>query len=326
MEGDLFDELDVATGIDRGEAPLDLKQLRARYVELNKSFARQRIHQFGRGGGFCAEVIGLLKSMLTCLASETQLVVGTHPKGRGFSLGEGWGDYFMNLFPTKRTRISDLLNRHVYPANSYIPDRVSRMAHAATRRLLRADLLQFDPLRLPERLTVRELGVDLGWWDACKLCIDLMWEMRPEVAEAVARTRLGFRIEQPYIGLHVRRGDKRSESSYVPLEAYVRKIVEIANPPRTVVIASDDAAESERLAALMERSFDVRSLASASDRGYDQARFNALPARQRWERTVRFIAELEILRDAEVLLVTTSSNVGAFLQYARAGRGIINVE
>ncbi len=322
-----MNDLDVvATGIDRGVAPLDLKQMRALYVELNKSYVRRRIHQFGRGGGFCAEVVGLLKSMLTCLASETQLVVATHPNGRGFSLGQGWGDYFENLFPTKRSRISDLLNRHVYPANSYIPDRVSRMAHAATRRLLRADLLQFDPLSLPERLTVRELGIDLGWWEACKLCIDLMWQMRPEVAEAVARTRLAFHIEQPYIGVHVRRGDKLSESNYVSLEAYLRKVAEIDNPPRTLVIASDDAAESERLAALMERSFDVRSLASAGDRGHDEARFNALPARQRWERTVRFLTELEILRDAQVLLVTMSSNVGAFLQYARASHGIIDVE
>ncbi len=306
--------------------PRDLAGLRDRYVSLNASFARSRIHQFARGGGFCAETIGLLKSMLSCLSSDTQLIVGTHPEGRGFGLGQGWGDYFVNLFPTRRSRILDLANRHVYPANTYIPKPLARLAHAVTRRAFGAELLQFDPAVLPDRLVRRELGVDLDWWEACRFCLDLMWQMRPEVADAVASIRSGFAIKQPYIGIHLRRGDKSQEAGYVPLESYLARIGAIANPPTTVVIASDDAKESHRLASMLDRSFDVVSMARSQEAGYDQVSFNSLPAPERREKTIRFLTELETLRDAGVLLVSTSSNVGCLLQYLRTNQGIIDLD
>lgn len=303
-----------------------LASMTARYVALNRSFANRHVYQFGRGVGFSAEAIGLLKSMVGCLAAGRQLVVGTHPKPSGFGLGEGWGDYFANPFPTTRSRPLHLLNRHLYPGHSRLPRWLIRVAHSTTRNLFRAQSMQFDPLPLPERLVVPQLGIDLGWWDACRFCLDIMWQRRPEVAARVADIHRTFDIREPYIGVHLRRGDKVSESSYVALNAYSAAIHALEGTTTRVLIASDDASEANMLATMLRPRFDTRVLSSPEDHGYDQALFNGLPGEQRRQRTIRFIAEFEALRDAETTVVTTTSNVGCLLQYARSNHRLVSVD
>ena len=305
--------------------PLELATLRQRYRALNESFRRTRIQHVGTGAGFCAEAIGLLKAMLSCLARETRLVVSAHPRGRGIGLGAGWDDYFFSPFPTVTGRRYAVLNRGFYPAQSHLPHALLEASHSFTRRLLRADLLQFDAVPLPNRVASPALGLDLDWWNGCKLCLDLMWHMRPEVADEAERLRCSFGVAGDYTGVHIRRGDKKSEASYVQIEQYAAAICTAERGPRTVIVASDDATAPTRLSRLLGTSFRVIPISSPEERGHDQREFNRLPRQVRRKRTMRFVAEFELLRHSALVFVTLSSNVGCLLRYARADSGLVDV-
>ena len=315
----------MCSGAQELAPPLELEALRQRYKALNESFRRTRIQHVGTGAGFCAEAIGLLKAMLSCLAQETRLVVSAHPRGRGFGLGAGWDDYFFSPFPTVTGRRYAVLNRGHYPAHSRLPGPLVEASHSLTRRFLGADLLQFDSVPLPTRIASPALGMDLDWWSGCKLCLGLMWHMRPEVADEAEGLRRDLGIAGDYTGVHVRRGDKRTEASYVQIEQYAAAICAAEQAPRTVVVACDDATAPLRLAALLGASFHVVAISSPDDRGYDQREFNRLPRDLRRWKTIRFLAEFEALRHSTLAFVTLSSNVGCLLRYARGNSGLVDV-
>jgi hypothetical protein len=195
----------------------------------------------------------------------------------------------------------------------------------ATRKLLGADLLQFDPLTPFARITAPDLGIDLDWWSGCKLCLELLWDLRPEVAEEVTALRQGFPTDEPYVGVHLRRGDKRSEAAYVAIGQYAAAIRTAVEIPKRIVVASDDADAPPRLAAELGSQFEVILLSLPGERGHIQGDFNRLSSEARRARTIRFLAEFETLRDSATVFVTLSSNVGCLLQYARGNRALIDV-
>lgn len=300
-------------------------ELRAAYAQLNATFRRKRIYQYGRGFGFCAETVGLLKAMLSCLSTRTQLVVATHPLGMGFSMGGGWGDYFEELFPTRSSPWLHRWNREYLAGGSLIPGPARRLLRAGLRAIAGADRMQFDAPELPARLVVPELGLDLDWWGACAFCLDLMWVYRADVVETIEDEIGRARLPASYLGVHVRRGDKSTEARPVPLESYARAITARC-ASGALLVASDDPGVASDLGGLLGPAFDVRSLAGdASGPGHVQGDFNRLPPEERRRRTVRLLTELEALGRADTVLLTTSSNVGSLLQYARGNRGVVDV-
>ncbi len=298
------------------------REQRERYAELNRSFTQSRIQTFGGGRGFCADVVGLLKAMIECLAHRRRLVVATDPRGRGFSLGFGWADYFEDIFPTSRSRLLVHLNRHRLPAHSRMP-KIILDPLLASIRSIGGGLMAFDALELPEELVVPELGIDLAWWEASELCLSMIWRFREDVDAQVRHHRAVLDLPEEYLALHVRRGDKITETEYVPLERYVETIERF--PYRHVLVASDDSGIVAKLRGLLGRGFIVIPAGSPNSRGYDQRSFDAQLPESRWRSTVQFLCEFEAIRRATQVIVSTSSNVGCLIQYARGGRGVTDL-
>jgi hypothetical protein len=140
----------------------------------------------------------------------------------------------------------------------------------------------------------------------------LIRSARHELADIV-----GNGTEQPYLGVHIRRGDRRGSSwtyhnSYLPIDLYTEAVSKTwarlhAYPSRgqipTVYIASDstaaqtaytDAAEATRIFSLSRSSnAELREIASRVE--YDQKNFKASPLKDRIQATTGMIVDFALV-------------------------------
>ena len=89
---------------------------RESYRKLNESFRQRYLHRFGRGVGFSAEFIHVLKAVAKCLDRKIQFCLQSNARPQGFAVERGWTDYFEPLFPEITVpRIAAGFNRVNFP-------------------------------------------------------------------------------------------------------------------------------------------------------------------------------------------------------------------
>lgn len=307
------------------EFDLELPRLRSEYQRLNRSFDRSFAFRFGGGGGFCAEMLGLVKTMMSCLHGRVRLCMsrGGHPTGTG--IVNGFTDYFDPMFPEVRAGIFNALNSPVLRGSGRLPivrTAVSRVLHVVTG----VDRFMMDDLgALPGHLVVPELEIDAEYWDACAMLARLVWVYQPEVAEDIAKMVSDWAIPESYVSVHVRRGDKSRESPYVAADTYSTAIQSARPLGCAVVVASDDGSAMIELAELLPSRYRIIPISVATDRGYRQEEFNRLAATERFRRLKRLLAELEVLGAADVFVGSSGSNVTHLIEVIRAGQGVVQV-
>jgi len=307
------------------ESDVALFRLRNDYRCLNESFKTSFAFRFGRGAGFCAEMLGLIKSMMHCLHGRVRLCMSQGGRPVGINIAGGFTDYFEALFPEIDAGLFNALNVQAVRGSGRFPivrRGVSALLHATTGA---ERFMMDDPGALPARLVVPELGIDSDYWDACAILARMAWAYRPQVGNEVAGIISGWAIPKSYVSVHVRRGDKNRESPYANSDGYVSAIKQARPEGGDVVIASDDGKALSELAGLLPARYRVIPCSANDARGHRQEEFNRLPAAERFSRLKRFLAELEILRGGELFIGSAGSNVTYLIEMMRAGRGVVQL-
>lgn len=216
--------------------------------------------------------------------------------------------------------------------------------------------LQAEPLilrRCPDEGTSRHRPLEVrrdrrvatpGWFAVCKHAKGVsfakkskfmrrVWRYTTETRKRIDRLNEELRLPPKYIAMQVRRGDKvagnRKESVQITGMDFAREAQKhLSSSCSVVVVCTDDVTAAEEVGRAL------RSLGSPAEvrwrsraevpanlrNGHWQANYNALSAKQRIEMTHEFLADVEVLRCAEVCLCTFSSNVGRLVALLRDQR------
>lgn len=292
------------------------------YQNLNKSFEKKYVFQFGRGSGLGAESIGLFKCAIICLLNRIQFCLGEINRPQGFAMEKGWEDYFLPIFPIQQGKFLSLLNRPLFPMNRLPIARL--LARYTLRGLYGNHLFMFDRLGvLPDRLIVKELGIDMDWWDAARFFFDMIWRPRQDVAELIEVYWEKSGLQEPFIAIHIRRGDKISESPYTSINKYL-KALEQFSILLPIYVASDDSRVIKEFHEALPKHYDIINVMPNSLNGYDQHDFNSRPKQARWLDTVFFLFELDIMKRAEWFVGASPSNVFYLSQYLRGNFQVVD--
>lgn len=313
--------------MDKNKRTDQLAESRIRYQHLNSEFDRKFIYQLGTGRGYCAEMIHLLKVIQMCLHRNLQLRLGAVSNPSGFIVCKGWEDYFLPVFPVHEGPLLEYLNR------SYFPFGRVPLLQGISRKLLNltngANYYMFDDLEFSfsNELFDIKLGLRGNYWNSISGLIRAIYQYREDVSNKIAhynnRLEIGDSID--YFGIHVRRGDKISESPYTPLESYARVITERNTRGMPIYLATDDFSIVAQLGEVLGNNYDILSQAPACAKGYEQNHFNRQTTNDRWEATVFFLSELEMLINATIFIGASPSNVFYWTRYNRANQNMIDV-
>jgi len=297
------------------------------YRRLNESFRKRYLHRFGRGVGFCAEFIHVLKAVAKCLDLRIQFCLQSGVSPEGFAVQWGWTDYFEPLFPEIMVpRVAAVLNRVHLPLGR-VP-LLKSLSRTCLKAACDCSYFVFDEFGAhpPARLSVPALGLGDDYWGNMQALAHLLWTYNPETIQAVAAYRPARRPRSAYNAVHVRRGDKEDEGGIHDLELYANAIRRLNTKTHQIIVVTDDIRVIDPLRNILGSDYVIQSYSDSSvGTGYDQMRFNSAPITTRRERTLHFLGELEVMFLADQFIGASTTNVFNLVRYMRANRDVIDV-
>jgi len=144
-----------------------------------------------------------------------------------------------------------------------------------------------------------------------------LFNFRSEIKEAALdqMSQLGL-AGMPYVGVHIRRGDKAEEvNGFVPTKVFAQHIVDLCTEVSCagrVFLASDSAEELPKLQAALGQSYRVVELPRLAEDMYTTRGSGSPEAASR-----QIISDLLLLREASAFVGTSSSNIGRLVYFLR---------
>ncbi len=274
--------------------------------------------------GFGADYMGLLSRLMSCLECGIKLSLCRIRHPQGFSVANGWSDYFEPFFDEVDCPLMGLFNRHEFPyQKKFPPTRI--LAGIWLRRFTQPQttFFAFDTLRRFENTSLPVLfDPNVDWVQARALIMNSLWRFNDHTYDEVSCVLSRMHLPRRFFAMHIRRGDKHKEFAFVSLERYIDAVNSLSDECLPLFIASDDFSVVDHLRrALPNR--EIFSFADPCANGYDNPSYNMLPPQTRRMLTVALFADLEILRRAEVFIGTQTSNIGWMINSFRGGEGIL---
>lgn len=271
--------------------------------------------------GFGANWSGLTKTLTACILKDIGFRLVRIARPSGIAIHKGYEDYFLPFCAQVDGFLLDRLNRSPLPLQGKLPvikTFLGMYLRASTRPVASyfafSDLSQVPSPHLPAYFLPEPTAgfAELRSWIGRAL-----WEYQPAVATLVntAKNEVSY-LQNPYLALCVRRGDKIIEADYASLDLYVRAARAHSGSFRQAFLAGDDIATLELLASRLPE-FECVILTPPFPTGYIHADFRGAEPELRLGKMARFFAQVELMRDSTVFIASRTTNVSWIVSVLR---------
>ncbi|CAN0094322.1 unnamed protein product, partial [Laminaria digitata] len=245
-------------------------------------------------------------------------------------VSQGWGCLFNSIPHVCVFDTSEAWTNHLISANVSDEDRNTTAG------------LTFGPIRNAEHDIDTSLqGLNIDHLGALTVMAKYLWSfMTPWLRKDVNFVTHGekaFDGSAPFLGIHVRRGDKlQKEAKAFAVEEYLKAAADYFEEESTptgvdgikaIWVASDDPGIVDEVRPLAPAYFPnvtseaIAYVANGVTGGVNTTGVDTVTVRQGYGSFVYFLADLEQLAAAELFVGTFSSNVGRFVVLLREGLG-----
>lgn len=195
-----------------------------------------------------------------------------------------------------------------------------------------------------------------GWFGVCQHaqtvplavkaeCTQRLWKYSESTAKAIRLFNRELALPPGYAAVHIRRGDKvtgpggrrGNEALPIPTSTYVHRMLEqlniLGDACKVVAVCTDDVSAAQEFAVLLQQArpgLEVRwrKRTNTPERlrhGHWQGAWNDMPLSERQTFTHEFLADVEVMRSARLLLCTYSSNASRLVALLRHGTDSVTV-
>lgn len=313
------------------------KNLAQKYKELNNSFTKHMIFHLGVEGGFFSEYNNMILAMLYCLDNSIRFTL--YSSDANFGYHEGWTDFFLPFCqedknhyhsrynsrrPLHLNKISNIqiinfvYNRMFNPLikkMSRVQNRVVRRRYFPESRTsyftyeLWDRFHSVDMEKVP--YVIPALGIKGDITDAGKVLIDLTWRYQPVVEQQIDQIITAVALREPYVGFHIRAGDKFVEHELKQIHTYIEK-AETLISLRTAFVLTDDYRIFMELKGQYP-TWKFYTLCDEGSTGYYHNAFSKEDKTYKRDQHIKLFASVDMLSKAELFIGTFNSNVGMFL-------------
>lgn len=294
------------------------------YRQLNASFQKRMVYRLGGGKvGFFSEYNNMIVMMLYCLDKKIRFEL--YSDWAPFTVRDGWTDYFepfdfVNCDGIHR-RFNQRYNTERIEEYNYPLQNLLKPRHISWlyRKLRGVDYLTQDlwsAIRDPAFARKTFTIPQLGWYDtsvviAAQDIVSALWHYNIHTTQAVAAYIKAVNVPIEYISMHIRAGDKSSETKVFSHHDYIR-LAEAVTRIKQAFVMTDDYTVVEQL-RLDYPMWQFVTLAEPAERGYFQNDFLALNGLAKYQHHVKLFAEVELAARAKYFFGAFSSNVGMYM-------------
>ena len=304
-------------------------ELRATYRQLNTAKPRYYLHHL-RQEGFGVEMKHIAIQMATCFKNDIE-----------FRLCLEWGETPQQQILYQYIDLADAFIVNQYPLR-WLPKMLP--VGRRTCKTLIAKLHNKLTLNVPHRRRPTNINFDriddsdylTGLIDGqaeSKLTTFLRMAYNPSQAilQHVNRTLAG--LVQPYIAVHIRRGDKpidrnifdKPDKHYLFIPDFWQAITKLDSDIKNVVVATDDYAAFEEFKAEAPAGYSLTTLCPPNRLGHDPNRFKRLDSQTRQDEFLNWFVDVELMLRADLTLVADYSGYGGLVRYLRTHRQLTTI-
>lgn len=267
-----------------------------------------------KGDGFGAAYLFLLNHLMESLYSGLgfALLKTTHPCG--FSTNLGYRDYFSPFCDEVPMVLPFLIHNDIFhkltfkqPFGTGIAGRLLHLLSLPHRNA--RYIWWFERIETAGQHSTECYFSDSEDWHTNRSnLMKTLWSYNEQTRNGVKKHRSLVNLPDKYIGVHLRGGDKHSESVYAPLESIQRLASSQSISSLPIYVATDDYSCYRELQRLLP-SRQIVTLAQPKSKGYHNTRFQKKTLHERREATILLIAELEILWDSYHFIGSRTTNI-----------------
>jgi len=288
------------------------------YLTVNNSYRKKLAFRIGIDAGFFSEYNNMIFTLHYSLVNNIEFLLNSN--SANFSFNRGWEDYFMPFANGSKFILNKYYNIRLAPP--VVVRFRDKIGYSIFRFFLKLNNIDFVTWQiLPEALkqktdinySIPGLGLNGTLFENCRKLSELIWQFRQDIKTEIEKIEASFSIPVPYIGFHIRRGDKKKETNLVPIVNYFREAEKFTSI-RSGFVATDDYTVIEELTQKFP-SWTIYTLSTNIERGYSQNVQARKPKLQIRSEMIRLFAEIELLAKAEYFFGTFSSNVSLYLAW-----------
>lgn len=281
------------------------------YQSLNRSFKTNFVLRFGDQSGFYSELNNLVLAALYCLHHRISISLYT-PHRRATTIR--WNDYFLPFCGETDRRLHRILNFRPLDTPSFRTWRFwssLKPLHGAS--FVTQDLWrQFrSPSFATTHFSVPEIGLSGDLVASSRKLVETYIRYSASTRTEIETARAGIELPKPYVGLHVRAGDKADEADLFGVDRYMTSLLERTSLTRVFVLTDDYRCVTELRRRYPTHTFTT--LCREEERGYRFDEFLALGPEPRRREYIKLLASIEAMCSAELTVGTRSSNPGMYL-------------
>ena len=298
---------------------MDIRDFTEQYKKINQTFDQKLVYRLGASSGFFSEFNNMIFSLLFCLRKGISVELNSHHNNMA---EKGWSEFFKPVLPENDQKWHIKYNHpwvsprpktfKAYLFNCYYLFLCCRnKIDFITSDIFHQARLQ----KTSEMVNVPGISLHCDFVTYCHYLIQMIYRFNDQTQHEINNIISKISLNKPYAGLHIRRGDKDTETKFIDFFRYM-SMVESTTDIRTIFVATDDF----NIVNALEKEYsnwDILTLEDDTKKGYSQKAYDEMSFENKNKHLLRFLASVELLYMADIFVGTFSSNVGLFLKMRR---------
>lgn len=294
----------------------------AAYNKLNNSFSKRLVFRLGVDSGFFSEFNNMVLALLFCL--KYQIRFELYSDHAHFALRDGWNDFFLPFGAINTQYINKDYSLRPYIIEQSKEAKIQKIVKyrfitAAYKALYKVDYMtqdlwafHRDPQFAQSTFTVPELDwQQTSLLTATQRVISALWRYNDDSAITVASLSASVSLPAEYVSLHVRAGDKFTETKMYDFSEYMVPAQRFSQN-REAFIFTDDYTIIEQLRAQYP-DWNFHTLCQPTERGYFHRDFIHQNKQFKYQQHLRLFANMDLCARSTKFIGTYSSNPGMFM-------------
>ncbi len=162
-----------------------------------------------------------------------------------------------------------------------------------------------------KRYIIPELNLAGDYMEAYRVMTQIVWQLKPEIKAECERLLSPLKLPGSYIGLHIRGGDKITETALVSPETYVHILRKFPSFENIFVITDDFALYESLCNQMPENKFFT--LCDQKEKGYYHKQFSQQGSNEKRRQMIRFLAQVDRVMQGDFFIGSITCGLSAFL-------------
>ncbi|HEX8429490.1 hypothetical protein [Hymenobacter sp.] len=292
------------------------------YNILNSSFKKRLVFRLGIDSGFFSEYNNMVLAMLYCLKHRIRFEL--HSDYTYFAFRDGWNDFFVPFGAVNTHRIHKDYNLRPYIielSKEAKLQKIVKYRYIATlyKLLFGVNYMTQDLWSRHRDLAFAQETFDipeLGFHHtpllvATQQVIKAFWRYNAQSAPIVAAFVNSVQLPEDYVSMHVRVGDKFTETKMFDFSEYMIPAAEFS-PNKEAFVLTDDYTVIEQLQEQYPQ-WQFHTLCAPSERGYFHRDFVKQDNQFKYTQHLKLFANMDICASSTKFIGTYSSNPGMYM-------------